>query len=258
MINNLLKVVGVESGGSRSSPGTYSSPGASKSNDRYTSTSPPPSAGASTTSAASAASSLLGSSTIGGFLNNFNNGTAMVAGALDSAGVVGHKSWGNYKGSKGHEGAGGGRHRNAGGRGYYSDGSRGGRDPPHPIALPGGSGDPPRGGRGARKGKGGGGGGGTAGGTYRGRRMVADVDRLYQVVDDRQAYDNYDTLMEIASNASTQASERLANEADHSEGSGGRRGRRSRGSSQEQKQNWARAKEEELIDRMLSQFPVSI
>mmetsp|Transcript_58360 Transcript_58360/g.123779 ORF Transcript_58360/g.123779 Transcript_58360/m.123779 type:complete len:173 (+) Transcript_58360:844-1362(+) len=96
---------------------------------------------------------------------------------------------------------------------------------------------------------------------YHGRRMVPDVEHLYQVVDDRQAHENYDTLMEIARRAGAQTSE-LPSDSPGSHGSrkGSRRSRRSRGgggsreSSQEQKQNWARMKEEELVYRMLSQF----
>ena len=105
-------------------------------------------------------------------------------------------------------------------------------------------------------------------GTFQGRKIVSDVEHLYDVVDDKPAYENYDTLMEITSKACEQAMERLG---DYNSGddSGSSRGRRSGGSlhgrrgsskdanNQEQKANWARMKEEELVDRMLSQFPVS-
>jgi hypothetical protein len=106
--------------------------------------------------------------------------------------------------------------------------------------------------------------------------MVADVSHLYRVVDDRQ--ENYDELLEATRHAQAQASERLArlgdaSDSDHASSDGdsrrrggGRRRRLPRDggshsrdvSNQEEKQNWARMKEEELIDRMLSQFPVSV
>ena len=88
-------------------------------------------------------------------------------------------------------------------------------------------------------------------GTFQGRKIVSDVEHLYDVVDDKPAYENYDTLMEITSKACEQAKERLG---DYNSGddSGSSRGRRSGGSlhgrrgsskdanNQEQKANWAR------------------
>ena len=109
---------------------------------------------------------------------------------------------------------------------------------------------------------------------YMGRKMIADVNDLYDILNDQQAYDNYDTLMEITSCAQTEAATVLS--ADYSSSAGGAAAAggsssnsnsnnsnsnnynsNNKESSQEQKQNWARAKEEELVDCMLSQFPVS-
>ena len=101
-------------------------------------------------------------------------------------------------------------------------------------------------------------------GVYQGRKMIPDISDLYNVVNDKAAYDNYDTLMEITSHAATEATERLSSGDESFSSHGGstnnsRRGRdgtsQRKMSSQEQKAMWARAKEEELVDRMLSQFP---
>jgi len=105
-------------------------------------------------------------------------------------------------------------------------------------------------------------------GIYQGRKMIPDISDLYNVVNDKAAYDNYDTLMGITSHAATEATERLSSGDESFSSHGGstnssRRGRdgtsprQRKMSSQEQKAMWARAKEEELVDRMLSQFPVS-
>ena len=103
---------------------------------------------------------------------------------------------------------------------------------------------------------------------YMGRKMIADINDLYDILSDQQAYENYDTLMEITSCAQTEAATVLS--ADYSSSTGGaaaggsssisnsnNSNSNNKESSQEQKQNWARAKEEELVDCMLSQFPVS-
>ena len=60
--------------------------------------------------------------------------------------------------------------------------------------------------------------------TYQGRKVVPNIHHLYNVVDDKKAYVYYDRLLSDVSSATT------------SEGSGG-------------------VKEEEMVDRMLSQFP---
>lgn len=111
-------------------------------------------------------------------------------------------------------------------------------------------------------------------GVYQGRKIVSDVNHLYDVVNDKEAHENYDTLMEIIANTTAAANcnkvddaERLsdisAGSSHHDSGSVGsrrdhsRRGANSRGNSLERKLMWARLKEEEVVDRMLSQFPVS-
>lgn len=277
MINNLLKVVGVEGS---------TSPNDSVSSSHHGAQSPNSSTHYSDYEGNNGNNNNL-ASTIGGFLNNFQetfqlDGKAVVAGALDSTtgamGVMNHKSW--NKGAGG-GGSGGGRYKNAGGRGYYTDGANANRTRRKEVAVQqhlaaaGSMGDASysnsRSGNQKQRGLG----SNTAinNGIYQGRKMVSDIGHLYQVVDDRQAYENYDTLMEITSNAATEATARMSSYSDHSTsdnssvGSNARRGRRgssrassrggSRDSSQEQKQNWARMKEEELMDRMLSQFPVS-
>jgi len=278
MINNLLKVVGVDSKDS-----TQSSPYSPGSNADYNSAYGSNHHGAPSSSSTISPGENL-ASTLGGFLNNFQetfqlDGKAVVAGALDSTGAMGvmnHKSWNKSSGS-GSSGA--GRYKNVGGRVYYTDGSASGSrrdaggsssgDAQQQRQRQGGSGSSSssrgqkqRGGKSSSHHK-------TNpsmqdnNGMYQGRKMVSDISHLYHVVDDKQAYENYDTLMEITANASAQANERLAdggNSDSSSSVSSSRRGRNRRAnnreSSQEQKQNWARAKEEELVDRMLSQFPV--
>lgn len=110
-------------------------------------------------------------------------------------------------------------------------------------------------------------------GVYQGRKIVPDINHLYDVVNDKEAHENYDTLMEIISNTTSAADvnnnnandvERLSdcsggsNHVDGVGSDGGRRGANStRGNSLERKLIWARFKEEEVVDRMLSQFPVS-
>jgi len=95
-------------------------------------------------------------------------------------------------------------------------------------------------------------------GIYQGRKMISDISDLYNVVNDKESIENYDTLMEITSLANTEATERLSTASDYtmsSTGGGSINYGPDRKSSQEQKQSWARVKEEELVDRMLSQFP---
>ncbi len=112
-------------------------------------------------------------------------------------------------------------------------------------------------------------------GLYQGRKIVSDINNLYDVVNDKEAHENYDTLMEIISNTtSAAAGDNNADDAERfSDCSGGsshydggssarrdlrQRGANSRGNSLERKLIWARLKEEEVVDRMLSQFPVSM
>ena len=109
---------------------------------------------------------------------------------------------------------------------------------------------------------------------YQGRKIVSDINHLYDVVNDREAHENYDVLMEIISNttnaaaAASSASNAAATAADDSDRlsdvSGGSSshysrssGRGNNNSNLERKLVWARMKEEEVLDRMLSQFPVS-
>jgi hypothetical protein len=111
-------------------------------------------------------------------------------------------------------------------------------------------------------------------GVYQGRKIVSDVNHLYDVVNDKEAHENYDTLMEIIANTTAAADSNDVDDQDRlSDISGGsshhdsgivgprrdhgRRCANSRGNSLERKLMWARLKEEEVVDRMLSQFPVS-
>ncbi len=89
-------------------------------------------------------------------------------------------------------------------------------------------------------------------GVYQGRRIVSDIDHLFDAVDDKEANEDYDALMEVIANtANADASDRL------SDCSGGSTHARRGTNSLEQKLKWVRLKEEEVVDRMLSQFPVS-
>ena len=320
MLNNLLKVVGVEKDSSPSSPGgssnnhsdaTLLSAGDGIGATAVASSIKTPSRYQPTRENKNDNNNLNLASTIGGFLNSFQ-GTRIVADALDSTIVSGHNSW---KGSTSGNGIGGaisgGRSSNVGGRGYYSEGSTSGsrnrrRGEPSqvPQQLPasmassssssssvGGNYHSQRGTKNSNKGKRPS--SSTVGkkktsantisnsSTYMGRKMVSDISHLYQVVDDKEAYENYDELMEVTRNVREQALERLSylgegsdSEKNGSKSDGGsrrsssshrrhkhRRDKKSSISSrdvsnQEEKQNWARMKEEELIDRMLSQFPV--
>ena len=63
---------------------------------------------------------------------------------------------------------------------------------------------------------------------YQGRKIVSNIQHLYKVVDDKKAYAYYDKLLsDVTSTTGTSAS------------------------------SVAGIKEEEMVDRMLSQFPVS-
>ena len=117
-------------------------------------------------------------------------------------------------------------------------------------------------------------------GTYRGRKLVSvsDVTNLYSVVDDPEARLGYDDLMSIAErevrNASAVESSYNNQTVASRSTRGGSTGRsnssfpsrrsNSRGKSKEdaaalanarRRLKWAQAKEEEMVDRMLSQFP---
>ena len=87
---------------------------------------------------------------------------------------------------------------------------------------------------------------------YRGRKIIPDVSHLYEVVNDCDAYENYDTLMNMivkssgaAKNASQPSIRQVSGVGIYSDGIG-RDGHMS---------DWENMKEEELVDRMLSQFP---
>ena len=112
-------------------------------------------------------------------------------------------------------------------------------------------------------------------GMYQGRKIVSDINNLYDIVNDEEAHENYDTLMEIIyDTTSAIAGDNNADDAERlSDCSGGnshidggssarrdhrQRGAKNRENSLERKLIWARLKEEEVVNRMLGQFPVSM
>jgi hypothetical protein len=99
---------------------------------------------------------------------------------------------------------------------------------------------------------------------YQGRKIVPDIQHLYHVVDDKEAYMNYDHYMNNNNNSSNNSSmnsnrssrnnsgyttEDDMTETDHS---GSRHSSLTR---RRQQQRVVSLSEEELVDRMLSQFP---
>jgi hypothetical protein len=94
---------------------------------------------------------------------------------------------------------------------------------------------------------------------YRGRKIIPDVSHLYEVVNDCDAYENYDTLMNMimksngaAKNASQPSIRQVSGVGIYSDGTG-RDGHMC--VCDETIRDRENMKEEELVDRMLSQFP---
>ena len=255
MINNILKVVGVEGSSNDQSANEYDG-----NNDiRRTTVS---STNTNTNNESSSSNNNNFASVVGGLINNFQD--TIFDGSrngLDGTSLIDVSGRGGGSGRYN-------KHLSKGGRTYYIDGrinrrlqqSFQNKSGKNNNALPK-----------NRKFSGGKLPSSLNTNVYMGRKMIADVNDLYDILNDQQAYDNYDTLMEITSCAQTEAATVLS--ADYSSSTGGaaaaggsssisnsnnsNSNSNNKESSQEQKQNWARAKEEELVDCMLSQFPVS-
>jgi 1-phosphatidylinositol-3-phosphate 5-kinase len=85
---------------------------------------------------------------------------------------------------------------------------------------------------------------------YQGRKVVADIQHLYQIVDDREAYLNYDHYMNKNASAYTTEDEMTDDYSDSAKS----KHSVSRSSSS-RKHRVVALSEEDLVDRMLSQFP---
>ena len=91
---------------------------------------------------------------------------------------------------------------------------------------------------------------------YNGRKMVPNINHLYEVVDDKEAYLNYDQIM-MSYYPTTNTHDDDDHDDDHCSDDGSSSTLNGSGSIG-RNTVCRRMMEEELVDRMLSQFPVSL